>query len=217
MKILAIGAHLDDIELSCGGFLAKASFLGHDINMLVLSDSSYKNYDGKILRTKKQALFEGKNAAKKLKVKKLKILNLQTKKITFDYKTVEAIEKEINIFKPDLILSHWPYDNHQDHMNTALSTLAAVRYYHNVLIFEPFPPSNQTIEVFKPQLFADITEFIDQKIAAIKEHRSQYQKYGSRWVDDIYARASFRGAEIGYKYAESFQVVRLDADQVKLL
>lgn len=217
MKILAIGAHLDDIELSCGGFLAKASFLGHEVNMVVLSDSSYKNYNGKILRTQKQALLEGKNAAKKLKVKKLKILNLQTKKITFDYKTVELIEKEIDSFKPELILGHWPYDTHQDHVNTGLSTLAAARYFRNILIFEPLQPSSQTIEVFKPQLYVDVTKFIDQKIAAIKRHQSQYQKYGPRWIDDIYARARFRGTDVGYNYAESFQVVRLDAEQMRLI
>ena len=51
MKILAVGAHLDDIELACGGTLAKAVSKNHQVKMIVMSESGYMNYDGRIMRT----------------------------------------------------------------------------------------------------------------------------------------------------------------------
>ena len=39
MKILAIGAHLDDIEIACGGTLAKAVESGHTVKVLIMSKS----------------------------------------------------------------------------------------------------------------------------------------------------------------------------------
>ena len=46
MRILAVGAHLDDIEIACGGTLAKAIENGHDVKVLIMSKSGYTNKDG---------------------------------------------------------------------------------------------------------------------------------------------------------------------------
>ena len=48
MKILAVGAHLDDIELAAGGTLAKACEAGHTVKVLIMSKSGYTNKDGKV-------------------------------------------------------------------------------------------------------------------------------------------------------------------------
>ena len=61
--IVAIGAHLDDIELASGGALAKAIREGHDVHMIVMSQSGYTDYNGKVMRTDETAMQEGKNAA----------------------------------------------------------------------------------------------------------------------------------------------------------
>ena len=50
-RIIAIGAHLDDIELACGGTLAKAIRNGNLVKMIVLSKSGYSNYDGQVMWT----------------------------------------------------------------------------------------------------------------------------------------------------------------------
>jgi LmbE family N-acetylglucosaminyl deacetylase len=211
MKIIAIGAHLDDIELSCGGTLVKAIKNGHKVKMLVMSDSSYTNFDGKVLRTRKEALKEGKQAIKYLGVSDFEILNFQTKDIPYNSKSVEAIDKVISAFNPDLILSHWVFDTHQDHRNTALSTLAAGRYKNNILMYEPFPPSSRSYFPFRPQVYIDITETLKDKILAIKKHKSQYQKYGGEnWVKAIEAKARANGAEACFKYAEAFEPIRLE-------
>ena len=79
MKILAIGAHLDDIELACGGTLAKAISHNHQVKMLVMSESGYTNYDGKVMRTSQNAIQEGRRAAEVLGVKDIDILQFDSK------------------------------------------------------------------------------------------------------------------------------------------
>lgn len=48
-KILAVGAHLDDIEIACGGTLAKAIDNGHMVKVLIMSKSGYINKEGEIV------------------------------------------------------------------------------------------------------------------------------------------------------------------------
>ena len=62
MKILAVGAHLDDIEIACGGTLAKAVDAGHKVKVLIMSKSGYTNKEGMIQRSDDVAINEGTNA-----------------------------------------------------------------------------------------------------------------------------------------------------------
>ncbi|MBT4121542.1 PIG-L family deacetylase, partial [bacterium] len=65
-SVLAIGAHFDDIELGCGGTVARHVSNGDNVIMLVLTDSAYYNYDGTPVRTVEVAKQEGEDAAKVL-------------------------------------------------------------------------------------------------------------------------------------------------------
>jgi LmbE family N-acetylglucosaminyl deacetylase len=210
MNILAIGAHLDDIELACGGTLAKAIKKGHKVKMLVMTDSSYSNFDGKVLRTKEEAMIEGLAAAKVLSVSDLEVLDFPVKNVSYNGESVEAINKVIDEFRPDYIFTHWVHDTHQDHMNTAMATISAARYKSNIFMYEPFPPSGRSYIAFRPQAYFDITDTIEDKIRSLKEHKSQYNKYGDDWTEAVKGRARTRGFDSGYKYAEVFEIVRTD-------
>ena len=63
MKILAIGAHFDDIELGCGGTLLKHKYNGDDIYNLVVTKSDYKSDIVKHTRSKDDAFDEGEKSA----------------------------------------------------------------------------------------------------------------------------------------------------------
>jgi LmbE family N-acetylglucosaminyl deacetylase len=210
MKILAIGSHLDDIELACGGTLAQAIKNGHEVKCLVMTESDYKNFDGKVLRTERQATTEGLDAMRILNIKHLTILEFPVKNIPYDGSTVEAIDREITEFKPDLIFTHWIHDTHQDHRNTGLATISAGRRYNNILMYEPFPPSGRSYEAFRPQVYSDITNTLQVKIDALVAHKSQYAKYGEEWIEATKGRAKLRGYESGHSYAECFEIVRMD-------
>lgn len=209
MKILAIGAHLDDIELACGGVLAKAVRNGHEVKMVVMTNSAYENFDGTVLRTEEEAFSEGHAAAKKLGVTDLVILNFPNKNVPYNGSTVEALDKIMTEFKPDYIFTHWVYDTHQDHKNTAQATISAARYMYNIFMYEPIPPSGRSYAPFRAQVYFDVSDSINEKMDSLREHKSQHAKYGERWIEAIEGRAKIRGFENGCKYAEAFEAVRL--------
>ncbi len=210
MKIIAVGAHLDDIELACGGTLAKAVQNGHQVKMVVMTDSAYTNFDGKVLRTKAEALAEGLAAAKALGITDVEILDFPIKDVPYNSKTVEAIDKIFTEYDPELIFAHWTADTHQDHHRTALATISAARYKNNIIMFEPFPPSGRSYVPFRPQIYSDISGVMDTKIESLKQHESQYKKYGENWIEAMVGRARLRGFESNNKYAEVFEIVRFD-------
>ncbi len=209
MKIMAVGAHLDDIELACGGLLAKAIKNGHTVKAVVMTDSAYTNFDGTVLRTKDEASNEGKAALDRLGVKDLVVLDFPNKNIPYNGSTVEALDKVMSEFKPDYIFTHWVFDTHQDHKNTAQATISAARYMYNIFMYEPIPPSGRSYAPFRAQVYFDISDTIEDKLASLKEHKSQHAKYGEQWIEAIEGRAKLRGFENGCKYAEAFEAVRL--------
>lgn len=209
MKILAVGAHLDDIELACGGTLARALRRGHKVKMIVMSKSGYRNYDGKVMRTDDIAIAEGKRAAEVLGVSDFEVLDFDNKDIVYDSKAVEALEKRINEYEPDIIFTHWPFDTHQAHVGTGKSTITAARRYNTIYLYEPIAPSGRSYVAFRPQMYVDITDFIECKIDSLKCHETEYKKFGKSWIDGVRARAKFRGYEMGTDgYAEAFEVLR---------
>ncbi len=218
MKIIAIGAHLDDLELACGGTLAKAVKKGHEVRMIVLSESDYVHYSGTYGRNAATAINEGERAAKVLGVDQFKVYKFPAKDIPNDSSVVEVLNAEFDEFQPDLIFTHWQFDTHKSHMNTSLATVAAARYFNSILMFEPFPPAGRSYAAFRPQLYIDITDTIDTKLVALSEHKSELSKYGPDWIETIKARAKLRGWEMisnspdRDKYAEAFEIVRLGID-----
>ncbi|MBO9542507.1 PIG-L family deacetylase [bacterium] len=209
MKIIAIGAHLDDIELACGGTLAKAIAKGHDVRMVVLSSSEYTNYKGDVLRTRETALKEGHNAAQILGVDDLVVMNNPTKDIPYHSSVVEQIEGQIDDFQPDLVFTHWAFDTHQAHQGVALSSISAARRHPSILMYEPISPSGRSYVGFRPQLYIDISCSIDKKLSSLMAHVGEYRKYGHSWIEAVEARARHRGFEGGYRYAESFEILRM--------
>lgn len=211
MKIFAIGAHLDDIEIACGGTLAKAVESGHYVRVLIMSKSGYTNKEGKVQRANDVAVREGLEALHTLGIEDIEILDFPTKDIPFQSDIVNAIDLRIAAFKPDIIFTHHPFDTHQAHEGVAKATIAAARRMNTVFFYEPITPSGRSYVAFKPHLYVDIESVLDKKIASLKCHRSEYNKFGAEdWIEGVRCRCGFRGYEIGKKFAEAFEILRLE-------
>ena len=211
MKIMAIGAHLDDIEIAVGGTLAKAVESGHNVKVLIMSKSGYTNKEGKIQRSDEVAVKEGIEALKTLGIEDIEILDFETKDIPFRSDVVNAIDVSMAAYKPDIIFTHHPFDTHQAHEGVAKATIAAARRMNTVFFYEPITPSGRSYVAFKPHLYVDIESTLDKKIASLKCHRSEYNKFGAEdWIEGVRCRCGFRGYEIGKKFAEAFEILRLE-------
>jgi len=211
MKILAVGAHLDDIEIACGGTLAKAIEAGHTVKVLVMSKSGYTNKEGVVQRSDELAVIEGLNALHTLGIEDIEILDFPTKDISFSSEVVNSIDLRIAKFKPDIIFTHHPFDTHQAHEGVSKATIAAARRENTVFFYEPITPSGRSYVPFKPQMYVDIESTLDKKIASLKCHSSEYNKFGAEdWIEGVRCRCGFRGYEIGKKFAETFEVLRIE-------
>lgn len=208
-SLLAIGAHYDDIELGCGGVLALAARRGCPVTMLVLTNSAYVHATDGQERGAELAAEEGRRAAEALGVHDVRCAGLANMYLRWDAEMVGKIEAVINEVQPSIIFTHWAFDTHQDHHHGSMATLSAARYFPTILMYDPIFPSGRSYHPFRPQLYFDIGEALDAKLAALREHRSQHDKYGSQWVDAVRARAQYRGYEIGVGFAEAFEVVRM--------
>jgi len=209
-RTLFVGAHLDDIELAAGGIAAQLCVLGADVYWLVLSGSDYQRYDGTKVREKAVALEEGRAAAQVLGVDQLDVRDFPAKDIENHSQVVEAIEAVVDQFRPTMIFTHWPFDTHRSHANAALATIAAGRRHNSILMYEPITPSGRSYVGFKPQAYVSIDTVIDKKLAALRCHATEYQKYGEDWIEGVLARARYRGYEMAAQYGEAFEVLRLE-------
>lgn len=211
MKILAIGAHLDDIEIACGGTLAKAVEAGHTVKVLIMSKSGYTNKEGNIQRSDEVAVKEGIEALNTLGVQDIEILDFPTKDIPFQSDVVNPIDVCMSEFNPDIIFTHHPFDTHQAHEGVSKATIAAARRRNTVFFYEPITPSGRSYVPFKPSLYVDIEKSLDKKIASLRCHKSEYHKFGAEdWIEGVRCRCGFRGYEIGAKFAEAFEILRLE-------
>lgn len=211
MKILAVGAHLDDIEIACGGTLAKAIKAGHQVKVLIMSKSGYTNKEGKTQRSDEIAVIEGTRALQRLGIQDIEILDFPTKDIPFRSDVVNAIDVCIGTYDPDSIFTHHPFDTHQAHVGTSNATIAAARRKNTVFFYEPITPSGRSYVAFRPQLYIDIESTLKDKLASLREHKSEYDKFGGEdWITGVMCRCGFRGYEIGKQYAEAFEILRIE-------
>lgn len=198
-RALFIGAHFDDIELGCGGLICELIKKNYNIEMLVMTNSNNS------LRCK-----EALTSQEYLQVQNLKVLDFKDMYVPYNGDSVNEIDKVVSSFNPDLIFTHWVFDTHQDHRNTALATISACRYKNNILMYEPIHPAGKSYCSFKSQIYIDISDTITDKIKSLKLHKSQYKKYGKDWIDAIKGRAKLRGFESNHKYSEAFELVRME-------
>lgn len=206
MNILAIGSHFDDVELGCGGALARHARKGDAVYVYVATVSGFANYNQQSVRSNEIALSEGQAAMKILGVKELICGQFQTLAVEFvDSLNMEILriveEKQI-----DLVYAHWSGDIHHDHQAVAKASLHSCRHVPRLLMYR----SNwyhSTLE-FHGNFYVDITETWGIKEQAILSHESEVERTGRKWVSFFRNEAENAGQRIGVRFAEVFEVVK---------
>ena len=209
MNILGIGAHFDDLELGCSGTLIKHVQNGDRVTMLVITDSSYTNPNGGLIRDVNVAYKEGLNAANIIGAE-LICLKIKTFMVPFEESVTSEINRYIEELNIDVIYSPWVHDIHRDHHYTAKNTLMASRHIPRVLMYR----SNyyDTEQTFRGNFYSDITDMMDRKTEVIKAHKSELERVRFKWLDFFQNQNANDGQKIGVKYAECFEVVRYLSD-----
>lgn len=206
MKILAIGAHFDDVELGCGGTVARHVKQGDDVVIYVATNSGFTDYAQKVIRRPDIALQEGRRAAEILGVSRLICGDFETNHLEFNDDLMCSLLRMIESERPDLIYTHWDADIHHDHQSLALATLAAGRHVPRMFMYR----SNyyDSGRPFLGNFYVDISTTVDQKMDAIRAHESEYNRVGEKWLRFFLNQNENDGQKIGVRYAESFQLVK---------
>ena len=211
LKILAMGAHPDDMELEAGGTLSKLALNGYELYHLVLTSGEYRGMNGERY-TRETLQSEAEQAAKVLGIKEIIFLDYTPTKLPSDGKIISEVDQIVDRIQPDILISHHPFDSHQDHKAAAEIMFAVSRKgrVKNVLSSSPLP-YRPNVFAFRPQFFVDISSTIDTKLEAIRCYKSQYEKFGKEnLIDRIKSLAQIYGWAMGYEFAECFEVIRMD-------
>lgn len=209
--VLAMGAHPDDMELEAGGTLAKFAKKGYDVYLLILTAGGYIDINGKTY-VDEELRSEAKEATKILGIKDIMFLSYPTKDLPANGEIITKVDTIVNELRPDVFISHHPFDSHQDHKSAADIMFAVSRQgrVKNVLSASTLP-YRPNVFAFRPQFYVDITETLETKLNAIRAYKTQYTKFGSEvLIEHVKGMAKTYGWAMGYEYAECFEVIRMD-------
>jgi LmbE family N-acetylglucosaminyl deacetylase len=197
-RVLAVAAHPDDLELACGGTLAKLVDQGAEVHALVMSDGDVGG-DGALRPD------EADRAGALLGLRSIRVVGLPDTRLgSRAVEMVIEIESLIARVNPDVLLTHSARDQHQDHAAVHLAVLRAARRHPSILCFE----SPSVTKDFVPSVFVDITDYIDVKVAAVATHRDQAGK-PYMTAERVRGLAVYRGSQARVRHAEAFEPVRL--------
>lgn len=206
MNILSIGAHFDDVELGCGGALARHASRGDNVYVYVATESGFTNHNQQLVRGNEVALAEAKESMKILGVKEMICGAFPTFEIEF----IDALNIEILTIveekKIDLVYTHWTGDIHHDHQAVAKSSLHSCRHVPRLLMYR----SNwyHSTSDFRGNFYIDITGQWRQKENSIRAYATEMFRTDNSWVDFFQNEAENAGQRIGVKYAEVFELVK---------
>ena len=224
MNILAIGAHPDDIEISCGGTLAKYAKQGHKVFTATATNGNVGSATlsmDEIAAIRKE---EARRAAAHIGAEYI-CLDYDDEMFFEDKNARLAFIDLVRYCKADVILTHNPEDYNPDHELTSkiVNDIAVMipvakiqtrnKPYDKIPMRVYFEPVNGL--GFVPTEYVDITDTIEIKMAMCREHKSQVSWMQDNYKDALsnkdfleqyYTVAKYRGLQCGVEYAEGFRM-----------
>ncbi len=197
-RVLAFGAHPDDLEVGAGGLLARLSQEGAEVTMVVVSipnNTELRKREAMagadIIDADLFVLYEDRPC----RVEDIPMHEL-----------VRRMDSIVGDVRPDLVITHSSGDLHWDHGLVNRATVSALRRTPcDLLAFLSSPEMNAQSRAIG-QCFADISKTMETKLAAMSAHSSQVAKLGLDSSRDL-ARAM--GRISGYEYAEVYEALRV--------
>ena len=218
IHLLAIGAHPDDVEISCGGTLARAVLEGYSVAILDLTRGELATNGTPEIRAA-----EALEAAKALGVAVRRNAELPDGSIhSHDPDQLRRVIEALRALRPTVLLSHFRRDRHPDHgeasriVDRAWYLAGLARHEADGAPFRPDARYYFASRVgFEPSFVVDISAQWEAKRRAILAHASQVSLRDPKakptplndegFLDRIEARARHYGGLIGVRYGEPFR------------
>ncbi|MBD3165188.1 bacillithiol biosynthesis deacetylase BshB1 [bacterium] len=217
VDVLAFGPHPDDVELFCGGTVAKLVHLGRRVGLIDMTRGELGTRGNRETRDQEAA-----DAADILGVDIRENLDMPDGGLNSrDYNQRDIIVQCIRKHRPQLILAPEAKDRHPDHKQ-GMELVAEAVFLANVGKYPSSLERHKTRAVMyypmwwhpEPDLIVDVSEFWDVRMKAVRAYQTQFSSDGTpgpdtflaqpkfiEWVD---GRGSQFGAIIGVKKGEAF-------------
>jgi len=227
LDILAIGAHPDDVELGCGGTIAKEVSKGKKVGIIDLTRGELGTRGTAETRDKESA-----EAAKILDVAVRDNMEFADGFFVNDKRHQIELIKMIRKYRPEIVLCNAIDDRHIDH-GKGSSLVSDACFLSGLLKIdtktedsedwqEPWRPKQVYHYIqwknLEPDLVVDISGFIDTKIEAVLAYKTQFYDPNSdapetpisskNFTDSVEYRARDLGRLVGVKHAEGFTTER---------
>lgn len=193
-KVMFIGAHPDDIELSCGGLMKKLKDSGVEIFPVICTWGTYGGNVGERIREQEKSFSQ-------LSIREYTNLIWDDTKISVTGGNIRLLEEIISEQNPDFIFTHYPNDTHQDHRAVA-EMVKSICYRKNKSLI--YFDSNSSIG-FVPNYFESIDW--EHKEGLLKIFKSQVSR--SNILEKAEAKNKLHGIQSGNNYAEGYIVERM--------
>lgn len=233
--VLAVFAHPDDAEISCGGTLARWAAMGREVSLLVLTNGDRGSNDATLDRAElaRTRLRETEAGAARMGLKGVAVQGIHDGELENTTVVREAVVRRIREVRAETVVSCDPTAifvqipkedggvktayNHSDHRTAGAIALDAVFPGSGNPHFFP-EHLGEGLEIQEvhdvwlawtnePNHVEDVTEHFDAKIAALGEHVSQITEGIRIWDEWMREEARAAGARAGVGLAEEFRVL----------
>jgi LmbE family N-acetylglucosaminyl deacetylase len=216
-KIMAVFAHPDDLEIMCGGLIARLVADGKEVCSIKVTSGDMGSRQEKISQTdlKSAREIEDSVAMKILGIKSENniYLRLPDGRVENTVENIGKIVEQIRIFQPDLIITHNPevsivrfdkdnsWFNHRDHRTTGQLTFDAAYPYSRDLLFFPEHFQNPKAKSWAcdkflvvdsydhaDSVYIDVTKFVDKRVQAQASHQTQYNLESAQEMADFFTK-----------------------------
>ena len=216
MRVLVIAPHPDDETLGCGGTLLKHVAAGDSVSWIIVTKAYEPRWPREVIDRREQEIEKVSAAygfAKRFRLT-FPAARLDTVPLEELLKSINEIVAEV---KPDWIYTVHTGDIHSDHRIVFEATMSAVKSFNNgvqrLLSYETISSTDampsSTATVFLPNVYCDITPFIERKLEIMSLYQGEVHPYPlPRALESIRALARFRGATVATEYAEAFMLLR---------
>jgi LmbE family N-acetylglucosaminyl deacetylase len=218
MRVLAVGAHPDDLEILCAGTLVRFVAEGHDVVMC----HATKGDRGSFVHTSEEmAGIRAAEARRAAEIAGAAYVSLGFRDTEVDASHPEQRRIVVDLVRdvrPELIITHHPVDYMSDH-NELSKLVFDCSFHATVPLLETTKPHHDVVAPiyymetlmgvgFQPAEYVDVSGVIDTKVAMLEAHSSQVtwlrDHDGVDIVEQMKTTTRFRGQQCGVEYAEGF-------------
>ncbi len=218
-KTIVVSPHPDDELLGPGGTLLRRQSEGSNIGWLLVTAIREEDDWGKVRVQEREREIQHIRAGIGISSENFYSLEFPTKKLDQipSDQLVGAISEVFKTFQPEEIYVPHANDIHSDHRIVFDAVAACSKWFRypsikRILAYETLSETDcilQPDDIFKPNVFIDITGFLEKKIELLSIYQSEWGTFPfPRSEKAVRALAHVRGAQSGYIAAEAFQLMR---------